>query len=310
VDDERLVHGAPFDATSHPHALKLGVYAHASCTVWVDELYVGPDTTRQFETPVVTGTGADMARPRQTNGWTADDIGGVDALHPMTRHESHLSKRRVYQFDSTLGPRASAYGTAPEADQHGGVRRLIPFDGDGHRRFHSDVANRRPRGFATHAATVSDVEGGSRGGSGGLDGLGGHLGDGGALGSSGALHAGSLLFVGGQRAGEALLSRAATSAAHDVAATAADARVPRDDGNQAWVFSARDQASGRYWDGAADRGEPRNGHRSGSTGRYYWYTSLVGRLDAANGAVSVRTRTKKLRNAGNCRSSDGLDKAL
>ena len=286
VDDERMVHGASFDTNAHPSALKLGVYAHRSCTVWVDELYVGPDTSRQFETPVITGTGADMARPRQTNGWTADDIGGVDALHPMTRHESHLSRRRVHQFDSTLGPRAADYGSAPEADQHGGIRRLTPFDGDGHRKFHSDIANRRPRGFAQHAASVSDVESGFNGdGSGssstghgssvggGIDGLGGHLGDGGSLGGSGRaqLQAGALLFVAGDRAGSAQASRAATSATQDVWSTANDGAVPREV-NQNWLHSARDRASGRrgYLDGSTNQGEPQNRHRSGSTGRYYW----------------------------------------
>jgi len=108
---------------------------------------------------------------------------------------------------------------------------------------------------------------------GGVDGLGGHLGDGGALGGSGRaqLHAGALLFVAGDRAGTAQASRAATSATQDVWSTAGDGVVP-EEVNQNWLNSARDRASGRrgYLDGSTNQGEPRNRHRSGSTGRYYW----------------------------------------
>ena len=250
LDDERKVDGAPF-SVGHNQALRLGIYTTSAVTAWVDEVYVGPDTTRQFETPKVTGTGVDMARPRQTNGWTADDIGGVTTLHPMTRHESHLSRRRVYQFDNTQGD-------ASAEEQFGGKRRLIPFDGDGHRMFHSDVHERRPRGHAFHRPTVTDVEGSY-----------GHLGDGGHL-DGGRIHAGTLLYVKGHRAPEAQHRRAATSATNDMD-TARDGRVPKEVG-QSWSFSGRDRRSGYrgYMDGSRDLGEPRNGH-GGASGRYYWY---------------------------------------
>ena len=89
------------ESKGHGKAIRLGVYAYGAVTAWVDEVYVGPDTTRQFETPVVSGTGVEMERPAQTNGWSADDIGGPSTFHRMTRHESHLSRREYYQFDNT-----------------------------------------------------------------------------------------------------------------------------------------------------------------------------------------------------------------
>jgi hypothetical protein len=59
----------------HGKAIRVGVYVYGAATAWVDEVYVGPDTTRQFTTPAVVGTGVDMERPAQTNGWEASDIG-------------------------------------------------------------------------------------------------------------------------------------------------------------------------------------------------------------------------------------------
>ena len=85
-----MVRNAPFDARGHGKAIRLGVYVYGAVTAWVDEIYVGPDTTRQFETPEGADTGGDMSRPAQTNGWTADDIGGPTTYHDMQRHENHL----------------------------------------------------------------------------------------------------------------------------------------------------------------------------------------------------------------------------
>lgn len=106
--------------------------------LWIDEVYLGNDFTMGFKCPKVTNNVLEMDRPIQ-HGWSKSDIGPTSTIHPMQRHESFLSRRKLYnRLD------------------HGG---LVPFDGIGHQKFRSDVEFRYETG--DHRATKGRVSEGA-----------------------------------------------------------------------------------------------------------------------------------------------------
>ena len=131
LDHVLVCENSPFSATiTSVESIAIGNF-HASAAVWIDELYIGKDTTMGFKCPVVDSTknrnlkdinGADkfvkMKRPIQT-GWQESDIGGPNLKQPMTRHNSHLSRRSIYNRPDNGG--------------------LMPFDGESHNAYVSDV---------------------------------------------------------------------------------------------------------------------------------------------------------------------------
>ncbi|GMI11724.1 hypothetical protein TrVE_jg8603 [Triparma verrucosa] len=114
LDDVLLVRAASFVADD---LQRVGLATYHSAAVRYDEIYVGTDASMGFICPDILTSGVQMNRPVQ-NGWKAADIGAYSTTHRMQRHESHLSRRQVYNFDN------------------GG---LTPFDGDGHAKFTNDV---------------------------------------------------------------------------------------------------------------------------------------------------------------------------
>jgi len=108
--------------------------SHASAPVWIDEIFVGIDSTMGFRCPSVETsinqfvdgetsvttieTKLKMDRPYQS-GWNELDIGGPSYKHDMTRHESHLIRRSLYNREDNGG--------------------LAPFDGEGHNAYVSDI---------------------------------------------------------------------------------------------------------------------------------------------------------------------------
>ena len=134
MDDVLRVDKAPFQGGG-VRRVGLSTYHHAA--VWYDEIYVGRDATMNFRCPKILAEGVEMNRPMQT-GWKSSDIEGYSEKWRMERHESHLSRREAYKYNN------------------GG---LIPFDGDGHNKYNSDIKFRFADG--DHRA----VEGGLNAGS-------------------------------------------------------------------------------------------------------------------------------------------------
>ena len=70
--------------------------------VWLDEVFIGPDTTMGFHCPVVLPDGSvKMERPSE-KGWKANEVGGESFTLPMQRHESHISARALYQRENDV----------------------------------------------------------------------------------------------------------------------------------------------------------------------------------------------------------------
>jgi len=121
LDDVLRVDKAPFVGNG---VKRVGLNTYHHVATWYDEIYIGTDATMNFRCPKTLETGIEMTRPAQT-GWKADDIGGYSTRHRMRRHKSHVSKRKLYQYNN------------------GG---LTPFDGEGHKEFSSDVKFRFANG--------------------------------------------------------------------------------------------------------------------------------------------------------------------
>jgi len=128
VDDVRLVFDASFLGESI-RVLSIGNYYEGG-KVWFDEIYVGDDTTKGFHCPAVKLDGTfQMDRPL-VKGWKLQDIGEDSSLRSMQRHESHVSRRTVYQREDN--------------------KFVVPFDGSGEREFTSDVKFRSKDGDRIH----------------------------------------------------------------------------------------------------------------------------------------------------------------
>jgi hypothetical protein len=96
INDIRLVNSVPFQGEGI-RAVSLSNF-HEGVGVWFDEITVGIDTTMDFRCPrLVSGTLL-MDRPIE-RGWKLEDVGEVSSTHPMSRHESHISRRPLYQRD-------------------------------------------------------------------------------------------------------------------------------------------------------------------------------------------------------------------
>ena len=128
VDDVRVVFASQYQGESI-RALSVGNYYEGG-KVWFDEVYVGEDTTLDFRCPVVQPDGTyQMDRPLQ-KGWKLEDIGDTSSLKPMQRHESHVSRRNMYQREDN--------------------KFVVPFDGQGENSFTSDVKFRSQDGDRIH----------------------------------------------------------------------------------------------------------------------------------------------------------------
>ena len=123
VDDVRVVQEYPFRGEGL-RALSLGNYYEGG-KVWFDEIYVGEDTTMGFVCPAVSSEGKlHIDRPLE-RGWTVEEVGETSSLRPMQRHESHISRRAIYQRSEKF---------------------VVPFDGQGENDFTSDVKFRSEDG--------------------------------------------------------------------------------------------------------------------------------------------------------------------
>lgn len=128
VDDVRVVFKSPFQGESI-RSISLGNYYEGG-EVWFDEIFVGEDTTMGFHCPVVQSDGTlYMDRPLQ-KGWKMEDIGEPSSLRPMQRHESHVSRRTIYQREDN--------------------KFVVPFEGTGENDFTSDVKFRSKDGDRIH----------------------------------------------------------------------------------------------------------------------------------------------------------------
>jgi hypothetical protein len=127
VDDIRVVQEYPFRGEGF-RALSLGNYYEGG-KVWFDEIYFGEDTTMGFVCPVVSPESElHIDRPLE-RGWNAEDVGETTSLRPMQRHESHISRREIYQRSDKF---------------------VVPFDGQGENGFTSDVKFRSEDGDRIH----------------------------------------------------------------------------------------------------------------------------------------------------------------
>jgi hypothetical protein len=127
IDDVLTLRNGVFNGS---YVSKVGLYKTHPGATWFDEIYMGPDNTARFECPISRGDGLHMPveRPVQ-KGWGPDHLGGETEYKPMTRHESHLSKRKIYQHNNG---------------------ELLFEDGYEHRSYHADLLTRTPNGDGHH----------------------------------------------------------------------------------------------------------------------------------------------------------------
>lgn len=120
IDDVRLVQRSPFRGEGIRTLSMDNFYRGGK--VWFDEIYVGKDTTMGFVCPSVLSNGTlQMERPME-RGWKVEDIGETSSLRPMQRHESHVSRRAIYQRSDN--------------------KFIKPYDGQGENNFTSNVKSR------------------------------------------------------------------------------------------------------------------------------------------------------------------------
>ena len=127
INDIQLVHNVTFQGEGI-RAVSLSNF-HEGAGVWFDEITVGIDTTMDFHCPRLVNGTLLMDRPIE-RGWKLEDVGEVSSTHPMSRHESHISRRPLYQRDDG--------------------KFYKPFDGLEDRAFTSDVKFRSQDGDREH----------------------------------------------------------------------------------------------------------------------------------------------------------------
>ncbi|KAF0684433.1 Aste57867_23574 [Aphanomyces stellatus] len=117
VNGVTLVSNVPFQTD----AIDLvGLYTYDAMQTWWDEIHVGLDHTLNFQCPQVQGENVVLQSNRARPLWNSNVVGPVTKFAPKISHESHLSKRPVYQYN------------------HGG---LVPNDGPSHRTYFNDIAD-------------------------------------------------------------------------------------------------------------------------------------------------------------------------
>eukprot|EP00569_Conticribra_weissflogii_P010713 CAMPEP_0171379434 /NCGR_PEP_ID=MMETSP0879-20121228/26580_1 /TAXON_ID=67004 /ORGANISM="Thalassiosira weissflogii, Strain CCMP1336" /LENGTH=932 /DNA_ID=CAMNT_0011890197 /DNA_START=3 /DNA_END=2798 /DNA_ORIENTATION=+ len=128
IDDVYLVKETPFFGGGI-RGLSVGNFFGGS-NVWFDEIYVGGDTTMGFRCPFLSANGTlEMDRPL-SKGWKSDEVGDESKTRQMTRHESHISLRSIYQREDK--------------------KYIVPFEGEEGRLFTSDVKFRHDDGDRAH----------------------------------------------------------------------------------------------------------------------------------------------------------------
>lgn len=117
MNDTRIVNSMPFRGDGVRVISIINFFEGDG--VWLDELFVGDDTTMGFHCPIALDDGSvQMDRPLE-RGWKINDIGQDSSTLPMQRHESHISRRALYQRETDLF--------------------IAPFDGEEQILFHSDI---------------------------------------------------------------------------------------------------------------------------------------------------------------------------
>ena len=127
IDDICLIRNEPFRGESI-RAVSLSNF-HEGSGVWFDQIYVGEDTTMGFRCPRLQNGTLVMDRPIE-RGWKLKDVGDVSSTNPMQRHESHVSRRPLYQREDS--------------------KFISSFDGVEDRSFTSDVKFRYRYGDREH----------------------------------------------------------------------------------------------------------------------------------------------------------------
>ncbi len=120
LDDCNVVQDEYLNITSIGE-VSLVSYA-SNVDVWFDEIFAGNDTTMGFRCPSFRNDGEIEVTVGGERDWKQKDLGPQSNLHEMERHQSHISRRKVYS-----GPKK------------GGI---VPYDGQGHRKFTSDIKHR------------------------------------------------------------------------------------------------------------------------------------------------------------------------
>jgi hypothetical protein len=124
MNDTRIVSNTPFRGNGI-RVISLSNFFEGD-GVWIDELFVGNDTSMGFHCPVVLADGSiDIDMPME-RGWKASDVGKRSSTLPMQRHKSHLSERALYQREQDLF--------------------VAPYDGEEKILFNSDIKYRTDQG--------------------------------------------------------------------------------------------------------------------------------------------------------------------
>ncbi|KAH8073924.1 hypothetical protein JL721_2476 [Aureococcus anophagefferens] len=111
---DRLTHGSGFGSRR--------ASTRTAARARFDEIYVGPDHTMAFRCPATTRRGVEFETPRpEILGWGVEDLGDRTTLAEMRRHDTHVSRRELYQH-------------------YNGD--LVAYDGTGHVQYRSDVVQR------------------------------------------------------------------------------------------------------------------------------------------------------------------------
>jgi hypothetical protein len=107
--------------------------------IWLDEVFVGEDSSMEFKCPsILSNRNIQMDLIDEGRGWKESELGGPSAYSDIKRHESHLSRRQMYN----------------RLDNGG----LAPLDGKGHLYFVSDLKSRSEQDIARLLASGSIFE--------------------------------------------------------------------------------------------------------------------------------------------------------
>ena len=109
--------------------------------VWLDEIFVGDDTSMDFQCPQMIANSYIKIDPiDEGRGWKDSEMGGEDAYKSMTRYESHLSKRDLYHRPDNGG--------------------ILQYDGVKSISFHSEIKARNEQPVTNHlnSGTILTLE--------------------------------------------------------------------------------------------------------------------------------------------------------